>query len=189
MKRGATNNKGFSLVELIIVIAIMAILIGVMAPQLIKYIEKSNVAADTQMCDNVRKAIYYAMMDPDVVQANDKSKEMIEDILQPDILGGRVHGLDHYSGDWLTCAFAVAVTESLGGWNPFDINHTTGRDTDYLKSTPKSGLSLGFMTAANEDGTNFAVFVQFSDRYGEKNGEQFTGDYEELEDSRVIFVK
>ncbi|HAL02696.1 MAG TPA: hypothetical protein DCP07_05005, partial [Lachnospiraceae bacterium] len=34
------NNKGFSLVELIIVIAIMAILVGVMAPQLIKYIEK-----------------------------------------------------------------------------------------------------------------------------------------------------
>ena len=33
MKRGATNNKGFSLVELIIVIAIMAILIGVIAPQ------------------------------------------------------------------------------------------------------------------------------------------------------------
>ncbi|MBP3295880.1 MAG: prepilin-type N-terminal cleavage/methylation domain-containing protein, partial [Lachnospiraceae bacterium] len=27
------NNKGFSLVELIIVIAIMAILVGVMAPQ------------------------------------------------------------------------------------------------------------------------------------------------------------
>ncbi|MBO6205612.1 MAG: prepilin-type N-terminal cleavage/methylation domain-containing protein, partial [Lachnospiraceae bacterium] len=37
------NNKGFSLVELIIVIAIMAILVGVMAPQLIKYIEKSKV--------------------------------------------------------------------------------------------------------------------------------------------------
>ncbi|MCQ2541905.1 MAG: prepilin-type N-terminal cleavage/methylation domain-containing protein, partial [Lachnospiraceae bacterium] len=28
------NNKGFSLVELIIVIAIMAILVGVIAPQL-----------------------------------------------------------------------------------------------------------------------------------------------------------
>ena len=61
------NNKGFSLVELIIVIAIMAILVGVMAPQLIKYIEKSKVSADTQAADSVHSAMLTAMMDPEVV--------------------------------------------------------------------------------------------------------------------------
>ena len=61
------NNKGFSLVELIIVIAIMAILVGVMAPQLIKYIEKSKVSSDTQTADAVHTAILTAMMDPEVV--------------------------------------------------------------------------------------------------------------------------
>ena len=61
------NNKGFSLVELIIVIAIMAILVGVMAPQLIKYIEKTNVSSDTQLCDSVKTAITTAMMDPSVL--------------------------------------------------------------------------------------------------------------------------
>ena len=61
------NNKGFSLVELIIVIAIMAILVGVMAPQLIKYIEKSKVSADTQAADSVHTAMLTAMMDPEVV--------------------------------------------------------------------------------------------------------------------------
>lgn len=40
------NNKGFSLVELIIVIAIMAVLIGVLAPQYIKYVERSRESAD-----------------------------------------------------------------------------------------------------------------------------------------------
>ena len=64
------NNKGFSLVELIIVIAIMAILVGVMAPQLIKYIEKSKVSADTQLADSVHTAILTAMMDPEVVNSS-----------------------------------------------------------------------------------------------------------------------
>lgn len=61
------NNKGFSLVELIIVIAIMAILVGVMAPQLIKYIEKTNVSSDTQLCDTVKTAVTTAVMDPEVL--------------------------------------------------------------------------------------------------------------------------
>jgi len=65
------NNKGFSLVELIIVIAIMAILVGVMAPQLIKYIEKTNVSADVQLCDSVREAVQTAMMDPSVIAVSD----------------------------------------------------------------------------------------------------------------------
>ena len=64
------KNKGFSLVELIIVIAIMAILVGVMAPQLIKYIEKSKVSADTQSADSVHTAIVTAMLDPEVAQGS-----------------------------------------------------------------------------------------------------------------------
>ncbi|MBE5944677.1 MAG: type II secretion system protein [Lachnospiraceae bacterium] len=41
------NNLGFSLVELIIVIAIMAILAGVIAPSVIRYIRKSRAARAT----------------------------------------------------------------------------------------------------------------------------------------------
>ena len=43
-----TNNKGFSLVELIIVIAIMAILVGIVGTQVIPYIDKSRNAKDVQ---------------------------------------------------------------------------------------------------------------------------------------------
>ncbi len=43
-KRKRVGNKGFSLVELIIVIAIMAILAGAVAPALIRYIQKARVA-------------------------------------------------------------------------------------------------------------------------------------------------
>lgn len=41
-KKAKKNNKGFSLVELIVVIAIMAVLVGVLAPTLIGNIEKSR---------------------------------------------------------------------------------------------------------------------------------------------------
>lgn len=43
------NNKGFSLVELIIVIAIMAILVGVVGTQVIPYLENSRKAKDVQV--------------------------------------------------------------------------------------------------------------------------------------------
>ncbi len=51
------NNSGFSLVELIIVIAIMAVLIGVLAPQFVKNVEKSRESTDLQNIAEVKTAI------------------------------------------------------------------------------------------------------------------------------------
>ena len=51
------NNKGFSLVELIVVIAIMAVLVGVLAPQFIKYVNNSKVATDVKNGQEIAAAI------------------------------------------------------------------------------------------------------------------------------------
>lgn len=50
------NNKGFSLVELIVVIAIMAILAAVAIPTFAGFITKANVASDESFINDVTYA-------------------------------------------------------------------------------------------------------------------------------------
>ena len=64
------DNKGFSLVELIIVIAIMAVLIGVLAQQYQSYAEKSRYQTDATMIDNVKNAIEVAISSNEDVYTN-----------------------------------------------------------------------------------------------------------------------
>lgn len=47
------NNKGFSLIELIIVIAIMAVLVAIIAPNLTKYLGSSKKHTDNKNIDEV----------------------------------------------------------------------------------------------------------------------------------------
>lgn len=54
-------NKGFSMVELIIVIAIMAILAGALAPALIKYINKSRLSTDVSNAQTIATAVNTAI--------------------------------------------------------------------------------------------------------------------------------
>lgn len=60
------NNKGFSLVELIIVIAIMAVLIGVLAPQYLKYVKQSKISTDITNAEEVATAINTAVADEEI---------------------------------------------------------------------------------------------------------------------------
>lgn len=62
------GNKGFSLVELIVVIAIMAVLVGVLAPTLIRNVENSRVSKDAQNIDSIKNAIEVTLQKEEAYQ-------------------------------------------------------------------------------------------------------------------------
>jgi type IV pilus assembly protein PilA len=70
MNKKEMNNKGFSLVELIIVIAIMAILVGALAPQFMKYVERSRKSTDVQNVATIITALQVYAADPMVATAD-----------------------------------------------------------------------------------------------------------------------
>lgn len=60
------TNKGFSLVELIIVVAIMAVLIGVLAPQYLRYVEKTRLQRDNTGISDFANVLKIAATEEDV---------------------------------------------------------------------------------------------------------------------------
>lgn len=63
------NNKGFSLVELIVVIAIMAVLMVVLAPAMLRYVEKTRIQKDDSAVSEVANAAELALADETVYNA------------------------------------------------------------------------------------------------------------------------
>lgn len=57
------NEKGFSLVELIIVIAIMAVLVGLLAPMYLKYVYNSKISVDLSNAQEIASEFNYAYSD------------------------------------------------------------------------------------------------------------------------------
>ena len=56
MKQMTKNNKGFTLVELIVVIAILGVLAAVLVPQYIQYVEKSRQSTDAATLSELQHA-------------------------------------------------------------------------------------------------------------------------------------
>ena len=165
------SNKGFSLVELIIVIAIMAILVGIMAPQLIKYIEKSKVTADLEMLNAI-----YAATDPDVVQDAASMAEIDAIAATPT----KIEDID------LTTMFAKEALDSLG-WTDFSQSNYIDR----LKSV-HTGASTIYVQYKGSVDNPLAMWISNTDMTGGRDSSQGTvSDWRDLNDSscKLICIK
>lgn len=67
-----TNNKGFSLIELIIVIAIMAVLVAIIAPNLTKYLGKSKENTDEKNKDEIASTLKTCITDFEMDESHGK---------------------------------------------------------------------------------------------------------------------
>ncbi len=66
MKYMLKDNKGFSLVELIVVVLIMAIVAVALAPQVMKWVENSRIASDVETRADLEKLCQLALTNEQV---------------------------------------------------------------------------------------------------------------------------
>lgn len=122
------NNKGFSLVELIVVVAIMAVLLGVLVPTLVRHIESSRLSKDKKNLDELRVAMEVAL-----------SNEKFADITCTDLEIGTNASVD-ISGK------TFDSTDSTGATNTAFINEVkanfSNKSTVALTSKLKKGCTV-----------------------------------------------
>ena len=54
------KKKGFSLIEIVVAIAILVVLAAVVTPSLLTYVERSRISSDLKMCGEVANSIKIA---------------------------------------------------------------------------------------------------------------------------------
>lgn len=115
------NNKGFSLVELIVVVAIMAVLMAVLVPTLVRNVEKTRVQKDKSAIAEVRQAVITAM-------AQEQFQDAKKNANGATVSGGKFALADLFDN-----------TDDTSKSLATEVENTIGAKTVALSSSMKSG--------------------------------------------------
>jgi type IV pilus assembly protein PilA len=137
--RKGMNNTGFSFVELIIAIAILAIMAGVLAPQLIKYIDSSRKSTDVQNAQAIATAVNIALADEDAYNAAKPADGAVKRYKVDELTGTPPEG----GGSLVQDDFQKKVVEILGTNLPEPkFNSSTNKDFVIIIKNKDSILSF-----------------------------------------------
>ena len=131
------KKKGFSLVELIIVIAIMAILVGVVASQVIPYMEKSRQAKDQQQLSNVQTALVSAISQSPVDLANVPATKLAD---ITDDFGATGSGVGTNLADLLHSGYAQSQLGTIQSDIKGKFKSKKGKDTGDIMVSYNNGI-------------------------------------------------
>lgn len=146
------DNKGFSLVELIIVIAIMVILVAVLAPQYLKYVEKSRVSTDVQTTVEFINSMQVLASDPDITLTQDSTGNTYKITTS----GPKITLSDDLR-DALIDAGMLASTDFVG---------TTGESTSKYQSSGYQGATITISLKYNKANSTWSVVTEGVDSSG-----------------------
>ena len=148
------NNKGFSLVELIVVVLIMAIIAVALAPQVMKWVENSRKSNDIEAYNAVLEACNVAAADETVIAKTGTSKTNVIAMTKTSttiqgsgdfqtawataigrtlpVSSNTVTDTKITSGDWAGKTFYICAQKADGGVNVFKGSATSATaGTDY----------------------------------------------------------
>lgn len=162
---GCADERGFSLVELVVVIAIMAVLIAVLAPALLQYVEKSRAQRDDSAMGELTNALRLALADQDAYD------EALECVISP----GQGYSPSCYVDKANPSDEHIIYTKNDTEWIYSDAERKAD-ETPYSPEGKMRGLTITFFPESlggNSNKTNYVIgngVINYWAEAGNKSG-------------------
>lgn len=171
---GSKNDHGFSMVEIIVVIAIMAVLIGILTPQYLRYIKRTRKANDLAVAREIGNAYNILTVDDKVVR---KWTDCCRIAAEADLDGSAkcYYMMLYADADESSHPFTVRINQAhsadVDGYNETTL--TAHFQTLFDRSLSEKDVRMKFLSAGERD--QWIIAVDGSGRYHVFVGTGFTG--------------